>query len=386
MCLKIAALSLLLLGFFYNDLFAQNKYYEKGFIILQQDTLFGFIESTDNILLSRSVSFKDRKEASVSAQTFTPVDLDGFGFTESKHVFAPVEVVMPLDSGMMIETRFAKVLVEGETSLYKLQLPKTEKREVNLKNNLYVYILKKDGGYTTLRQYESKTDNLIRLDKKYIGIIKALLSDCLNPLVDIQDKLQFRDKAMVDLIMKYNACKDPDVPSIVHEYIVKAEVRHGLEGQYGKIYEPGYDGAFSSNTFSAGYYWDITRPERSRKLSESVGISYYNMKARYQDAGSTDEHHLDNHFIRMYLHGQYILGNYSVNLPATFVKGGLTGLFSYGLFVERVVDFMPLFNIGGGMYYKRMKISGSVDIAELKWKSSKLFNIGIGVRLDRLKQ
>jgi hypothetical protein len=380
--------SLLMVGLLMSKVYGQSYFYEKGYIVQQQDTLYGFIEKTDELKLSQSVSFKEHLETATAA-TFSPSELNGFGFSGSRLTFSPVEVDIILPGITRKANRFAKRLVSGDINLYKLYLLKGEKKEILRKGSPHVYIVEKEGAYTTLGEYEVQFGNRVRLDKKYLGKLRVLLNDCLNSNSDIPDNMKFTDDALIELIIRYNRCKSPEAESIIHAYKVKAEVKHGLQGIYARIVT--IDNSISRDQgYSLGYYWDITRPQFSRKISNIIGVNYLNLRYVYTYYSGASwrpkkmEVPIKLHYIRIPFHAQYNFNNHAAAVVSPFVVGGLTAqlstdnTFSY-------LDIIPFLSVGGGVHIKRLKVSVTIDNLGFSIKDDKILNLSLGLRLDHNK-
>lgn len=359
---------------------AQDKFYEQGYIITQEgDTLTGLIERKDEIHLSHSVKFK--VSPSDSVVVYKPGNIQGFGFILDENHFSEVAVDIWQDHLKITTPRFAKVLARGETTLYKLPLAVQERNEIFLKNNIYLYVLEKEGIFLTLGQYEFEYKKRIGVDKKYIGILKAAMSDCL-PHDYISDKLEFKDASIIKLVEQYNACKNPDTKTAVFSYVVKPFIRKGVEVGYSQIYTPGRDVISNSQGYSAGYFWDITKPDLSRTLSQRFGVNYLYLTYDYWDGLARNNRATSMHTIRLPLLVQLNINNLPLAKFNPFFNAGLTANFSTNNQIS-YVNIIPYISVGGGVYIDRFMFMVSADNIGFSLKGDKILNTGIGIRLDR---
>lgn len=359
---------------------AQDKFYEQGYIITQEgDTLAGLIERKDEIHLSHSVKFKASPTDSIVV--YTPGNIQGFGFVLDDNHFSEVAVDIGRDRHKLPTSRFAKVLARGATTLYRLPLAKQERNEVFLKNNINLYVLEKEGIFLTLGQYEFEYKKRIGVDKKYIGILKAAMSDCL-PHEHISDKLEFKDTPIIELVEQYNECKNPEEKTVVFSHIIKPLIRKGLAVSYSQIYSPGRDIISNSQGYSAGYFWDITKPDLSRTLSQRFGVDYLYLTYDYWDRQARKNRVASMHTIRLPLLVQLNINNLPLAKLNPFFNAGLTANLSTDNQIS-FINIIPYIRVGGGVYIHRFMFMVSVDNLGFSLKGDKILNTGIGIRLDR---
>ncbi|WP_225000104.1 hypothetical protein [Cesiribacter sp. SM1] len=376
------AVSILLLFCCLSGTQAQDRLYEAGYIVQEGDTIRGFIKRTDEVKLSYSIDFKTSATSEASTQ-YTPHNLKGFGFTTDGLHFAAVDVYISHATVTIKDQRFAKKLRSGALSLYKLQLSRSEKTDILLKDYSHVYVLEKEGSFHTLTQHKIKTTNREGVNKKYIGILRAMLGDCLNSLDDVSAELPYKDQPVIQLVEQYNHCKNPTKESTTYQYQTKAWVRKGIEVMYSSTYSPLHDLLSKRYGYAAGYFWDITKPNLSRKYSERIGINYTNLHYNYWNQRSRKDIPASIHLIRIPLLIQYNMNNYQEAKLNPFLNIGLTGQFStnqkFGY-----LDIIPFFTVGGGAYFGKLKLEFFIDNINFAWKSDKIFNAGIGYRLNKL--
>ncbi|QCR22641.1 hypothetical protein [Pontibacter sp. SGAir0037] len=352
--------------------YAQKFNYEPGYLLQKSDTIHGYIKSAPNVELSQSVEFKPNADSG-SFTTYYPDDIDGFGFTESRIHFYSVEAEIKNST----THRFAKLLVSGYSSLYKLPLKESEQFIILKRDNKHIYVLKKEDRYMTLGQYESWAENnKVNYFRQYIGILNFAFSDCEN-LNENLDRLAFNDKSIMRVVEKYNACKAPEQTSMVYDSKVKPITKHGLEAGYAILVIPNSSAIMKSEGYSLGYFWDIIKPDVSRRISSRLGINYLYLQYDYTYFGQSYENNTI-HFVRFPLLGQINLKDPIISNSIPFLQIGLTGQFSTD---QHGIDIIPYVTIGAGLYHQKMKFSASIDNYGFGFRDSKIVNFTVGYRL-----
>ncbi len=319
---------------------------------------------------------------------YSPDELAGFGFIDKGLHFEPVYMTIRSISPDSRIKRFAKKMVAGHTTLYRLQLPQQELSQEYLKDNAHVYILKKDTAFYTLAQYEVSTNNGVRFEKRYIGLLIYLLNDCPGIASSSFKRLAFKDEAMAQLITQYNACKDPSTASVEHTYKVKAEVKWGPEAGYTHVFAPDNITFLDGRGFWGGVFWDITKPDISRKLSTRVGLNYlhlnYNYTAHSRDGYPAKPYTVAEqmHMLRLPLQVQYNFNNAPEKRLSPFLSFGLTPQFSANSALKDI-DMVPFLNFGAGAYIQQYKVSVSVENMGFGFKSDKIISLGVGYVLKK---
>ncbi|WP_205503198.1 hypothetical protein [Rufibacter psychrotolerans] len=386
--MKKCLLTLLLVVSIQCYSFAQADFFEPGYVIVRGDSLKGFIERTDETKLSVAVNFKENSSSAV--RHYAVGELEGFGFPKDGLHFAPVPAQIRSISATETTTRYAKKLVTGYTSLYKLQLPRTEQAQEYLKDNEHVYVLKKDTTFYTLAQYEVLTDNGYRVDKRYVGLLISLLNDCPTIAPASLHKVSFKDAALAPLISKYNSCKDPASANIAHTYKAKAMVKWGPEAGYATVYAPNKDAFLTDkdaflggNGYWAGISWDIVAPNVSRRFSTKLGLNYLNIRydylSRTRNGYSVKPYEVkeQRHMLRLPIGTQYNFNNAPGKKISPFVNFGLTAQFSANSDFKQK-DMVPFLHIGAGAYVWQYKVMAMVENLGFRPDNEKVISLGVG--------
>lgn len=355
---------------------AQSTLFEEGYIIQQADTIHGYIKSASDPDLSTSILF--RTDLNTEAKIYQPGEITGFHLKGSGFYYATVKAEIRKDTVAKQVERFAKLLLRGYTDLYKLPIPAEEQSIVLQRQNMYLYVLEKESAYYTLGLYETLEKNLISLNKRYIGILRAVFNDCEN-YEDNLDKLSFDDKSIIAEVTKYNLCKNPVSQTQVQKYNSKPVIKHGLEGNYAQFYKPDNADNYKAQGYFAGYFMEIVFPDKSRMYSGNLGIGYMFYRYSYLDFFEK-EIAGESHLIRIPLSVQY---NFKDALSTGLIPFINVGLTMYTLPNFRLSDLSPMQSFGIGFNYGRMKYSFLLENEGLKLKGNKLLNFSIGIRLNK---
>jgi len=364
--------------FISKNIYAQNSFFEEGYYIQRQDTIAGYIERTNETDLSKLIKFKSDIN-STSFKQYRPTEIKGFGFRKDSMHFESIDAEIRRDTIVYSTNRFAKLVLRGYTSLYKLQIPNNERLDIFESNNTYVYILKKENKDYTLGQYEYSRQNTVGLNKRYIGILKVLVKDCLQDFNRL-DNLEFNDKSIIDVIETYNACKNPTAKTRRYSHQVKPIIKHGAEVAFGRFLSPDQSILSNGEGYSIGYFWDVLKPDISRRFSSRLGINYLYLK--YTNWINLQDKETVLHFIRVPLLGQANFINSPNQAFIPFINFGLTGVISSDKNLD-YVDLLPFFCLGGGFYIKNTKFGISVENEGLRIRAPKIVNFTIGLRLDK---
>lgn len=350
--------------------FAQNGYVP-SFIIQNKDTISGFIERETEAILSKSIKFKTNQDTE-HFTAYTPTDITGFGFTTDSIWFEAVDADILKDTSSTKVKRFAKILLKGPTSLYKLQLLHTEYTPILLRDNTYVYILQKGGKYFTLGQNEFSVENAVGVNKRYIGMLTYVFRDCPNVLSNIST-LKFRDQPILELVQEYNACTNSHITNDIYTYKVKPVIRHGIELSYAT-----YLSSIEGTAYLIGYFIDTYKPDVSKKISATLGLSYYYSK--HGLATYLSEPNVVTHAIRIPLALQLNPGSSHLAAFLPFLNIGLT---QYVSAASDEIDFLSVPTLGGGFYARSIKLACTLENLGFLSRSPTRVQFTIGVRLDK---
>lgn len=199
--------------------------FKRGFIVLpNSDSIKGYIYKSNEEKLNLSIQFKRRLEVD-SVTLFLPQQLKSFGFENSNKPFYAVEYIFKKDSVQTKHLRFGKLVYNGQSRLYRLEIPYEEQLYTYESRCTYAFVVEKDGCFYTLSQREVvklQEDNskinfansnylfTIKssiLHKDYVGVLHYLCADCPALYYEIEN-LSFAESSVIALLKKYEKrCK-----------------------------------------------------------------------------------------------------------------------------------------------------------------------------------
>ncbi len=371
----------LFLSIFSENSFAQNDY-EPGFIVKNNnDTIPLLIRRDDEISLRNELNYQLGDKQGV----YTPGEIGGFGFKKDAYSFETTMVNLKASKDSLKTLMFAKIMMKGAVSLYKVLLPRDLLEQVYIKNN-YAYILKKQQSYYSLWQRELTFDRVLDEDKRYVGILRLAFQDCQAIPADEYDKLILQDKPLIKLIQKYNNCVYPDKQVQVFNHTVKPIFKHGLDLGYESIKilrdnDSGHKDSYSSKTI--GYFLEVIKPNLSTRSSIKLGITFSDYSY------SSDSRSYNVRLVKFPLLLQRYFGNYnSSSLP--FVNLGITVITTKSkieinespfYIPEEEAEIIPFTTLGLGMYLKNFKLDARFQTFQFK---NNISSISVGYRLDKI--
>lgn len=164
-----------------SPLFAQVGIKDGYIINLENDTLYGKIESQNILKNRKECHFSDDKGTTV----YTPSMISGYGFVSDKYFTSRV-----------VDDTFLQVLISGELSLYK---------------DGPVFYMEKMGNEVLKLEYGNRTDTIegkiyTGEDLTWKGYVNILVYDCIqNP--DVIRGLSLDERSLTRLVIDYNICK-----------------------------------------------------------------------------------------------------------------------------------------------------------------------------------
>ncbi len=176
--------------------------------------------------------------------------------------------------------KLARRLVEGEASLYRLDLLAGEK---------FVLLEGKDGGIHTyylavgeeiaeLREEESvKKGTEYRKDDRYLGVLKYLLQSCERVTARFEyEDIEYSDVDLVQLVKEYNACgNDNSTPEAENIEKTTSYVFEGIFARAGGLRDKRYENIPASDAAFGGLSVGIRAPRISRRTSLNLAVDLY---------------------------------------------------------------------------------------------------------------
>lgn len=275
-----------LIAFATINLQGQPSYFEPGFLVmLNGDTTKGYVERLRDDKLAERVFFKNQLQQKDST-AYMPFEIKGFGFHDPKIFFESAEFQHRTATNTTKFNRFAKQMVAGQASLYILELSDAEIREINLDLTEFnhVFLLKKDGAWSTLDQYVSYNKELKKdlVVPRYIGVLKLVLQDCPT-LNDQLDKLRYNESDMITTVINYNKCRYPNQPVLVMKYKSPTIWNFGAEGSLLLLLKD--EKRKSAEGWSLGIFARRYNISQNEKMWATFGLNIF--RINYENGGNT---------------------------------------------------------------------------------------------------
>jgi hypothetical protein len=253
-----------------------SVHYEKGFVIRSGgDTTQGFLYRDQDDALGKAVQFTADSTLQAKPIVYYPADLKGFFFAQDSALFEAVDYSYKKDTVEIREKRFAKLLVLGYATLYRLQLPPGEQHNVADNNNVCAYVIRMNNEDNVLRETEKTNGTDYTLVKKYIGTLKILFKDCpALPPAKLND-VRFNDAAMISIVRRYDACVRPNDNTLVPPH--KSVLKFFHEPEVGFTFFKFNDW---DEIYSLGYVLETVYPDLSDAISLDVGLKYNRLVQR----------------------------------------------------------------------------------------------------------
>ena len=296
-----------------------------GYLISNEgDTLVGTLNLDNEIILSREVKFQSLRD-STEVQVYTPIDLQGFGFTESGKAYRKIRhQYHDFDKEEDIEEdRMAQILYEGPYELYRLGLFGNEYFKVVSGIPPWVYYLKMpDGTMVKLEITERQITGVYsRMSDKYRGALKYVMRDWPQAITAIDD-ITYTDEDLVELLNKYLAYTYPDFTP-PRAIVPKKTTEFAHFTQLSWVPSPAVQNkGFVNNCFGFSYFFRTFNPAVDNSFEIGLGLEY--LKFNYRDGQNNEPFRLDGGWaMRMPVWADYYMTKGEKVQP--FIKFGLIG-------------------------------------------------------------
>ncbi len=194
----------LILMLFGHAAIAQNV--SQGWIVNNQgDTVRGVVK--EKASMADRVTF--RPDDTTDFREFAPADIKAFYYGEG-YYYKSVEV--PIEAGKP-ERLFLWCMVEGTLSLYGYQ-------------DVF-YLEKPSNVFTKLGKKDETKGNYLKEDKKYVGILNYMTSDC--PKVKNRvERTKFEAGDLAKTVAAYNDCINPSAQTPSNPKIFRPKIQKGI--------------------------------------------------------------------------------------------------------------------------------------------------------------
>ncbi|WP_299758503.1 outer membrane beta-barrel protein [uncultured Pontibacter sp.] len=232
--------------------FAQ-KNFQSGFIVQNGDTVQGLVDYRGGVRSSQLTTFKQNESA--AEQTFSPDNIQGYGFYKEQKLFESHSVPATAEEGTATQRLFLNVLVKGKANLYHYRDAFQKER---------YYISKDNGPLVELTQVityktDATTGRKRRVtDKTFVTALSSVASDCAALSPAELKRVNLNHTSLTAAVFKYNQCVNP------------ASVSYAQEKKKGHISIAPVAAYFVSNLTTTGPYILANR-EYDNSLSNFTG-------------------------------------------------------------------------------------------------------------------
>ena len=178
-----------------------QKNFQPGFVVQNGDTLRGLVDYRGAVRSATVATFK--KSDNAPEQTFTPHQIQAYGFDEGHKLFEALDIPTAADTTK--ERLFLNALARGNASVYYYRDAYHKDRYFLRKNHDAIIELK----YTEeLLQNVVTGKKFMARDKAYVRTIAVAFSDCDQIKASRYENLKFTAEALADITAAYNQCMD----------------------------------------------------------------------------------------------------------------------------------------------------------------------------------
>lgn len=200
---------------FGTQVFCQSDF-RSGYIIKNSnDTIYGLIDYRGNAVNTKSCSFKKSEDA--DRQRFSPQDLIGYRFTNSKYYVSRV-----VQLAKSKEEIFLEYLINGIVDIYFYRD----------ENGGHFLVDQGDGNLYELKNEEkmvhiNNVDYIIE-SKEYVGLLKSIFGESMD-IVKQVDQVSLNHKSLIKIAHKYHNEVCPNEQCVIYEgVVVKPISKFGL--------------------------------------------------------------------------------------------------------------------------------------------------------------
>lgn len=258
---------LLFLIFVLNS-YAQSNFKPGYYVTFSNDTIWGLIDNKGEKSNSKSCIFKENDIS--ETKRFGPSEIKSYRFIDNKYYISKKIKISGVE-----KTVFLEYLLNGIVNLYFYR---------DLNNYLY-FIESEDGRFHELTNKptneEDATSTYSQKSNKYIGVLKALLSDC-NQIQNDLNNVSLGHSSLIDITKEYHDYMCDDEDCIIYVKVatkLKLRIAPIIGGGTAKLqFDKGefsnYE--FENNTFPLiGVLLNFSFPKWNKKLSLNVELDFY---------------------------------------------------------------------------------------------------------------
>ncbi len=261
--------------------FAQKDFRE-GYVILNGDTIKGYVDYRGHQRSALTTSFKPSLEG--AEQKYTPEEISAYGFVKENKLFES-HLIPAADTNAVAQKLFLSTLVKGPASIYYY-------RDSFQKD--HYYLLK---GSTSLlelvqkefNQTDPRTGKTYKVrSKEFLGKLAFAFSDCKSITNSQLENVELTTSSLLKIANQYNHCVAP-AGTLFKQTEKKAKTTLGITVAYfNSSLKISGDTYLSKGTFNnsglpvgGGLFANFSIPKLNEKLSIQTELLY--LKSKYRD-------------------------------------------------------------------------------------------------------
>lgn len=295
-----------------------------GFVVLNnQDTVRGKVQYRTSDVQFQKCFLK--KEGAV--QEYSPADVLGYGIDGVKSY-----------SSQALKNEFAEIVAIGNVSLFKQR--KT-------------FLIQNESGETYPLASKTETvakdgDVYVSEGKKWKSVLFGMISSCDVTAEDLKD-LNFNQKNILELISRYNQCKNGQTQVYTHSGLNKVLVDFGIQigrrnGELNVSSSNGVlrpiDANHKSSNMLIGGFANLRFPNFSEKISLQIGLNYQTVSL---SANTTFSNATDPNRTRLIINKYETLSEFSaigipISLKGLLVEGAVSIYVQSGLVFNQITS------------------------------------------------
>jgi hypothetical protein len=275
---------LALLSFFYTSLNAQHNF-DPGYIIEHnRDTVKGFIETTEEKMLSGTVRFK--KELNGELKEYQPTQIFGFGINQAPYKSIGFRNTI---EGNRLDTVFAMQLVSGSNNLFTFV------------TSARFFLLQTDTSMILL--YDESQDGAGTVDR--VGNFRNYLNFISISCDKLKDKylqVGYSEKSVANFVQQTNNCISGESTSLIYGPTKQKLTMTPI------VYAGGFPLSGQNAYFTGNFSLRFVLPRIDKKVSLNIGVNYTSttyMSPENQDLNPNYRYYTNDKIISFPLTIQY---------------------------------------------------------------------------------
>ncbi|MCB0847420.1 MAG: hypothetical protein KDE26_29420 [Bacteroidetes bacterium] len=278
--MKTLISTLLLIISLTSTLFSQPLIFEGGEVTMKDGTIkSGYLIKDTKWKMEKGITFKP--ELAADEVFYSVDDITSFRFTEANEEYRLVEIDIRKGKGNVEKwekkQKFSRVLIDGDITLIRAFLNKSEYDSRVVGSQGYMYILFKDGEKHQIDQQDPVLIGKVwQVSYSFRPKLRHIFQGCQAAEEHIM-KMEFQDSEFLALIRAYEGCRDIEANYFTIKASPNAIYNHQVGASFLIIDAEGYN---SPASLSAAYGGEFRFPGLSRKLGFSLTgeVVFYNYR------------------------------------------------------------------------------------------------------------